>query len=132
GRDVGPENEAPRLQAILPRVPASPAAEAVDKIIELLRGSAGLMSCVQMNLYVVEGVAQSNLHRHPDQLFGLAVLAGLLAVSGFHFVIALLELVKIHFSQKVVQPDTKAAYLGDSFQFCLLFRLSRHGIDLHW
>src|SRR5437879_12215247 len=61
-----------------------------------------------------------------DQLFGLAVEQGLMAMLGLPPVVAPLEGLQVHLGQEVMVAHPEAAYAGDPFLLRLLVSLCRH------
>src|SRR5215475_6971452 len=125
-REVRSENAPPGLHTVLPGCTAGPATHAVDDLIDLLWRSPGFVGGVDVNLDMMRWIPHGNIGGYSDQLFGLAVEKGLVAMLGLPPVVALLEGLQIHLSQEVMVANTEAAYSGDSFFLRLLFSLCRH------
>src|SRR5262245_16180936 len=125
-REVRSENAPPGLHTVLPGRTASPATHAVDNLVNLLWRRPGLVGGVDMNLDMMRRVPHGNIGGDSDQLFGLAVEQGLVAMLGLPPVVALLEGLQSNLGQEVMIANTEAAYSGDSFLLCLLFSLCRH------
>src|SRR5712691_127132 len=125
-REVRSENEPPGLHTVLSGRTAGPATHAVDDLVNLLWRRPGLVSGVDVNLDMMRRVPHGHIGGYSDQLFGLAVEKGLMAMLGLPPVIALLEGLHVHLGQEVMVANTEAAYSRDPVLLRLLFSLCRH------
>src|SRR2546430_3427682 len=125
-REVRSENAPPGLHTILPGRTTGPAAHAVDDLVNLLWGRPGLVGGVDVNLDMMRRVPHGHIGGYSDQLFGLAVEQGLVAMLGLPPVVALLESLQVDLGQEVMVAHTEAADSGDPFLLRLLFLLCRH------
>src|SRR5712691_11465075 len=125
-REVRSEHAPPRLHTVLPGRTAGPATHAVDDLVNLLWRRPGLVGGVDVNLDMMRRVPHGHIGGYSDQLFGLAVEQGLVAMLGLPPVVALLEGLQVHLGQEVMVAHTEAAYAGDPVLLRLLFSLCRH------
>src|SRR6266581_657388 len=125
-REVRSENARPGLHTILPGRTASPATHAVDDLVNLLWRRPGLVGGVDVNLDMMRRVPHGHIGGDSDQLFGLAVEQGLVAMLGLPPVVTPLEGLQVHLGQKVMVANAEATYSGDPFLLRLLFSLCRH------
>src|SRR6266702_8722187 len=107
-REVGSENAPPSLHTVLPGRTAGPATHAVDDLVNLLWRRPGLVGGVDVNLDMMRRVPHGNIGGYSDQLFGLAVQKGLVAMLGLPPAMPLLEAIKVHLAQEVMLAKTKA------------------------
>src|SRR5882724_7219935 len=124
--EVRAEHEPPGLHPVLPGRTAGPATHVVDDLVNLLWRRPGLVGGVDVNLNMMRRVPHRHIGGYSDQLFGLAVEPGLVAMLGLPPVVALLEGLQVHLGQEVMVAHTEAAYSGDPFLLRLLFSLCRH------
>src|SRR5229473_3527926 len=125
-REVRSENEPPGLHTVLPGRTAGPATHAVDDLVNFLWRRPGLVGGVDVNLDMMRRVPHGHIGGYSDQLFGLAVEKGLVAMLGLPPVVALLEGIQVHLGQEIMVANTEAAYSGDPVLLRLLFSLCRH------
>src|SRR5262250_1183877 len=126
GREVGSEHEPPGLHTILPGRTAGPATHAVNDLVNLLWRRSGLVGGVDVNLDMMRRVPHGHIGGYADQLFGLTVEQGLVAMLGLPPVVAPLEGLQVHLGQEVMVANTEATDSGDPFLLRLLFSLCRH------
>src|SRR5215471_8884740 len=125
-REVRSENAPPGLHTVLPGRTAGPATHAVDDLINLLWCRPGLVGGVDVNLDMMRRVPHGHIGGDSDQLFGLAVEQGLVAMLGLPPVVAPLEGFQVHLGQEVMVAHPEATDAGDPFLLRLLFLLCRH------
>src|SRR6266446_2365051 len=125
-REVRAEHKPPGLHTVLPRRTARPATDAVDDLVNLLWRRPGLVGGVDVNLDMMRRVPHGHIGGDSDQLLGLAVEQGLVAMLGLPPVVAPLEGLQVYLGQEVMVTNTEATYSGDPFFLRLLFSLCRH------
>src|SRR6266850_347766 len=126
GREVRSENEPPGLHTVLPGRTAGPATHTVDDLVNLLGRRPGLVGGVDVNLDMMRRVPHRHIGSYSNQLFGLAVEPGVVAMLGLSPVVALLEGLQVDLGQEVMVAHTEAAYAGDPFLLRWLVSLCRH------
>src|SRR5439155_22974254 len=94
--------------------------------VNLLGRRPGLVGGVDVNLDMMRRVPHGNIGGYSEQLFGLAVEPGLMAMLGLPPVVALLEGLQVHLGQEVMVANPEAADSGDPVLLRLLFSLCRH------
>src|SRR6266446_4501853 len=125
-REVRAEHAPPGLHTVLPGRTAGPATHTVDDLVNLLGRRPGLVGGVDVNLDMMRRVPHGHIGGDADQLFGLAVEQGLVAMLGLPPVVAPLEGLEVYLGQKVMVTNPEATYSGDPFLLCLLVSLCRH------
>src|SRR5215471_20329625 len=109
-REVRAEHAPPGLHPVLPGRTAGPATYVVDDVVNLLWRRPGLVGRVDVNLDMVRWVPHGHVGGDADQLFGLAVEQGLLAMLGFPLIVTFLEGLQVHLGQEVMVAHPEATY----------------------
>src|SRR5262245_36142420 len=124
--EVRAEHAPPGLHPVLPGRTAGPATYVVDDVVQLLGCRPGLVGRVDMNLDMVRWVPHGHIGGDADQLFGLAVEQGLMAMPSFPLVVTPREGLQVHLGQEIMVAQPEATDAGDPFFLRLLFSLCRH------
>src|SRR5262245_21890540 len=124
--EVRAEHAPPGLHPVLPGRTTGPPTHAVDDLVQLLGRRPRLVSGVDVNLDMMRRVPHGHIGSDADQLFGLAVEQGLVAMLSLPPVVAPLEGLQVHLGQEVMVTHPEATDAGDTFLFRLLFSLCRH------